>query len=153
MSVKWEDLSDEIKKDIEKSNNYLEENLNNNILKEKLYKLKEQLKEQLNKEDIKMEKTLDVVSSEDLKKKVSDVQIIGNPDTFQLICKASSKEQGWMKSTKAMDVDGLGVVLQVSTQQGSNVAEAITFIPNAKILVDVNGNKHIAHPNYLCGQE
>lgn len=100
-----------------------------------------------------MEKTLDVVSSEDLKKKVSDVQITGNPDIFQLICKASSKEQGWMKSTKAMEVDGIGVVLQVSTQQGSNVAEAITFIPNAKILVDVNGNKYIAHPNHLCGQE
>ena len=149
MYVKWEDLPDEIKKDTEKSNNYLEENLNGNIIKEKLYKLKEQL----NKEDIKMEKTLDVVSSEDLKKKVSDVQIIGNPDTFQLICKASSKEQGWMKSTKAMDVDGLGVVLQVSTQQGSNVAEALTFIPNAKILVDANGNKYIAHPNHLCGQE
>lgn len=92
-----------------------------------------------------MEKTLDAVSTVDVAKKVSDVVVTGNPDVFQLICKASSKEQGWMKSTKAMDVDGLGVVLQVSTQQGSNVAEAITFIPNAKILVDVNGNKYIAH--------
>lgn len=94
-----------------------------------------------------MEKTLDVVNSEDLKKKVSDVQIVGNPDTFQLICKASSKEQGWMKSTKAMEVDGIGVVLQVSTQQGSSVAEALTFIHNAKIFIDDKGNKFIAHFN------
>ena len=41
----------------------------------------------------------------------------GNGDTFKLISKASSKEEGWMKSTKAMEIEGVGVVIQVTTQQ------------------------------------
>ena len=38
-----------------------------------------------------------------------------------------------MKSTKAMDIEGLGVLVQVSTQQGTEVAEALTFIPDAHL--------------------
>jgi hypothetical protein len=88
-------------------------------------------------------KTVNVVNSDDVKKKVSDVEIFGNPDTFQLICKASSKNEGWMKSTKAMEVPGRGCIIQVSTQQGDNVAEAICFVPDVVILVDDGGNKKI----------
>jgi hypothetical protein len=89
-------------------------------------------------------KTVNVVNSDDLRKKVSDVEIFGNPDTFQLICKASSKSQGWMKSTKAMEIPGKGCLIQVSTQQGDNVAEAICFVPDVVILVDdESGNKKI----------
>ena len=88
-------------------------------------------------------KTVNVVNSDDLRKKVSDVEIFGNPDTFQLICKASSKNEGWMKSTKAMEVPGRGCIIQVSTQQGDNVAEAICFVPDVVILVDDGGNKKI----------
>ena len=89
-------------------------------------------------------KTVNVVNSDDVKKKVSDVEIFGNPDTFQLICKASSKNEGWMKSTKAMEVPGRGCIIQVSTQQGDNVAEAICFVPDVVILVDdESGNKKI----------
>lgn len=90
-----------------------------------------------------MEKTLNVTNIEDAKRKVSDVQVFGNGDLFQLICKASSEEQGWMKSTKAMQIDDVGCVLQVSTQQGSNVAEALVFVPNVEITVDENGNKKL----------
>jgi hypothetical protein len=89
-------------------------------------------------------KTVNVVNSDDLRKKVSDVEIFGNPDTFQLICKASSKNEGWMKSTKAMEIPGRGCIIQVSTQQGDNVAEAICFVPDVVILVDdESGNKKI----------
>jgi hypothetical protein len=89
-------------------------------------------------------KTVNVVNSDDVRKKVSDVEIFGNPDTFQLICKASSKSQGWMKSTKAMEIPGKGCLIQVSTQQGDNVAEAICFVPDVVILVDdESGNKKI----------
>ncbi len=88
------------------------------------------------------EKTLNNVDIEDVKKKVSDVEVFGNGDLFQLIAKASSKEQRWMKSTKAMETPG-GCVIQVTTQQGSNVAEALTFVPNTKVLIDENGNKYI----------
>jgi hypothetical protein len=38
-----------------------------------------------------------------------------------------------MKSTKAMDI-GKGVVVQVTTQIGDEIAEALTFVPNATIV-------------------
>jgi hypothetical protein len=69
------------------------------------------------------------------RKNVKDIVIFGNGDTFQLICKASSKNEGWMKSTKAMEIEQVGCVVQVTTQQGENVAEALTFVPGVKIEV------------------
>lgn len=60
------------------------------------------------------ERPFDVVNTADAQAKVSDVIIVGNPDVWCLICKASSKSQGWMKSTKAIDTTS-GVVVQVST--------------------------------------
>ncbi|RLC68214.1 MAG: hypothetical protein DRH97_03815 [Chloroflexi bacterium] len=54
-------------------------------------------------------------------------------DQFKLLSKASSQSEGWMKSTKAMEIPGVGCVVQVTTQQGDNVAEALTFIPGVKI--------------------
>lgn len=94
-----------------------------------------------------MEKTLDNINVEDAKKKVSDIKVFGNGDLFQLICKASSVEQGWMKSTKAMKTSS-GVVIQVTTQQKNingtySVAEALTFVPGAIISTDENNNKII----------
>lgn len=83
-------------------------------------------------------KTLDVTSVEDARAKVSDIRVTGNGDMFVLLCKASSFLGGWMKSTKAMEVPG-GCVVQVTTQQGDNVAEALTFVPGVKIAEDVNG--------------
>ena len=71
------------------------------------------------------------------KKNVSDLKIFGDGDTFKLLCKASSHSENWMKSTKAMQVSNIGCVVQVTTQQGSQVAEALTFVPNVKIeLID-----------------
>lgn len=72
-------------------------------------------------------------------KNVSDVQFFGNVDAWQLICKASSEQEGWMKSTKAMDI-GTGCLVQVTTQQrnqnGSySIAEAITFVPGVCVFV------------------
>lgn len=87
-------------------------------------------------------KTLDNTNIKEAQTKVNDIQVFGNGDLFQLICKASSKEQGWMKSTKAM-FTGNGVIVQVTTQQGDNIAEALTFVPNVNIKTDDNGNKYI----------
>jgi len=83
-------------------------------------------------------KALDVQSVEDAVEKVSDINVVGNGDMFTLLCKASSKAQGWMKSAKAMEVPG-GCVVQVTTQQWDHVAEALTFVPGVKIVDDVNG--------------
>lgn len=80
-----------------------------------------------------MEKTLTNTTASQAKDNVKDIQFWGNGDTFKLISKASSVSEGWMKSTKAMQIDGVGCVVQVTTQQGDNVAEALTFVPGVKI--------------------
>ena len=84
-------------------------------------------------------KTLDVTNIKEAKQKISDIKIVGNGDMFKLLCKASSVSEGWMKSTKACEVEGAGCLVQVTTQQGSNVAEALTFVPRVKIVNDING--------------
>lgn len=71
---------------------------------------------------------------------VKDLVVFGDGDTFKLICKASSAKEGWMKSTKAMEIAGVGVVVQVTTQQGDNVAEALQFVPGA-VIIPIEGNK------------
>lgn len=98
------------------------------------------------------EKALSVTSVEDAKAKVSDIVVVGNGDTFQLLCKASSKSQGWMKSAKAMQLPG-GCVVQVTTQQGSNVAEAICYVPGVMIKDDVNGGRYLGEKVYAGSPE
>lgn len=75
-------------------------------------------------------------------KNVSDLRVYGNVDLFKLLCKASSEKEGWMKSTKVMevtegpDMDVAGCLVQVTTQQRNPdgsfaVAEALTYVPGA----------------------
>jgi len=93
-----------------------------------------------------MEKTLGNTTASQAKDNVSDLIIWGDGDMFKLICKASSEEEGWMKSTKAMEIVGVGCVVQVTTQQANflmafdpiptgtySVAEAVTFVAGVKI--------------------
>jgi nitrate reductase NapAB chaperone NapD len=49
-----------------------------------------------------------------------------------------------MKSTKALEVPNVGCVVQVTTQQGDSVAEALTFIPGVEIVDDDNGGRKLA---------
>lgn len=82
---------------------------------------------------------------------VKDIVVFGNGDMFQLLCKASSEAEGWMKSTKAMQVPN-GCVVQVTTQQmnpdGSYaVAEALTFVPDVAIAQDANGGRCLVIPS------
>lgn len=100
------------------------------------------------------EKTLHNSDISGAHKNVPDIKVVGNGDLFQLLCKASSQREGWMKSTKAMQVPG-GCVVQVTTQQrnpdGSYaVAEALTFVPGVVIVPDVNdGRKLVSHLDRL----
>ncbi len=94
-----------------------------------------------------MEKTLDITEIKGARANIADIKVFGNGDTFTLICKASSNEQGWMKSTKAMQVPN-GCVVQVTTQQknpeGSYaVAEALVFVPSVSILTAENGDRYL----------
>ena len=87
-----------------------------------------------------MEKTLDILDVKGAKKHIKDLVVYGDGNTFALLCKASSNEEGWMKSTKVCNV-GKDCIVQVSTQQrnpdGSySVAEALTFVPHANIDIE-----------------
>jgi hypothetical protein len=89
-------------------------------------------------------KPLDVTNMEQAAATNSDLGTFGNPGQWNLICKAWSKQNGWMKSTKAMEILGLGVLVQVSTEIRSStglstdlpvIAEALQFIPGATLKV------------------
>ena len=83
-------------------------------------------------------KSLHNTDSNGAKKNVKDIVFFGDGDTFKLISKASSENEGWMKSTKAMEIEGVGCVVQVTTQQRNPdnsyaLTDSLTFVPNAKI--------------------
>jgi len=82
------------------------------------------------------------------RKNVKDIRVVGNGDMFQLLCKASSEKEGWMKSTKAMDCGNGQIVIQVTTQQRNidwtySIAEALTVIQNSMIVPDENNGRKI----------
>ncbi len=79
---------------------------------------------------------------------VKDIAVVGNGDMFQLLCKASSEAQGFMKSTKACEIEGIGCIVQVTTQQRNldgtyAVAEAVTFVPGVRIVSDENNGRRL----------
>ena len=89
-------------------------------------------------------KTLHNTDVNGAKKNVPDIVVFGDGDMFKLLSKASSEREGWMKSTKAMAIPGVGCVVQVTTQQrnpdGSySLAEAVTFVPGVTIVEDSRG--------------
>ena len=94
------------------------------------------------------DKDLTVTSIADAKAKISDIKAVGNGDQWALLGKASSESQGWMKSSKAMEIPGVGCVVQVTTQQrnpdGSYaVAEAVCFVPDTHLVSDINGGRKL----------
>ena len=90
-----------------------------------------------------MKKTLNKCEANGARKVIKDIEIVGNGDMFKLLCKASSKEEGWMKSTKAMEIKGVGCLVQVTTQLGENVAEALHLVQEVFIVDDVNGGRKL----------
>lgn len=100
-----------------------------------------------------MSKTLSSQDGNGVQKNVKDVTFFGNPDGFQLICKASSESEGWMKSTKAMEIPGVGCLVQVTTQQRNggiydktasySIAESLTFVPKIRIYCHRNDKDEI----------
>lgn len=91
----------------------------------------------------RVSKSVDVSNIADAKEKINDIEVIGNGDAFQLLCKASSKSQDWMKSAKAYEIPGVGCLVQVTTQQGDNVAEALVFVNDVTIEPDVNDGRKL----------
>lgn len=97
------------------------------------------------------EKTLHNSDISGAKKNVPDIVVYGNGDMFKLLSKASSQREGWMKSTKAMEIPHVGCLVQVTTQQrnpdGSYaVAEALQFVPGVVLLENAAGRCLIKAP-------
>lgn len=96
------------------------------------------------------QKTLINSDNDTAQSNVPDIHVWG-PDVFKLIAKASSEAEGWMKSTKAMEIIGEGCIVQVTTQQtnpsdgSSSVAEALTFVPGVMIHTVYRSDGVVAH--------
>ena len=99
--------------------------------------------------EMKMQpKSLHNSESNGATKNVPDIQFFGATDAWKLLSKASSEAEGWMKSTKAMEVPH-GALIQVTTQQrnidGSYaVAEAVAFVPGVRVET-TNGIETVSH--------
>lgn len=70
---------------------------------------------------------------------VPDLQVHGDPGAWKTICKASSEKQGWMKSTKALDLGQFGCLVQVTTEKrnpdgSTSLAEALTYVPGMRLI-------------------
>ena len=103
------------------------------------------------------QKTLHNSDVSGARKNVKDIKVVGNGDAFKLLFKASSENEGWMKSTKAMDV-GIGCLVQVTTQQRNPdmnyvVAEAVCFVPGVCIIEDTDNGGRMLVPMSLDVQE
>lgn len=86
------------------------------------------------------------------KDNVDDLIVVGNPNNFQLLSKASSESQGFMKSTKAMELQN-GCLVQVTTREtnpdGScSVAEALQFVPDVQIEEDINDGCKLVYNSF-----
>jgi hypothetical protein len=86
----------------------------------------------------KLKRTMDVTNVAEAVEKIDDLEVFGNGDLWVLLCKAGSKSEGWFKSTKAMELPH-GCLVQVSTLQDGNVAEAITFVD--KVVIGERGGQ------------
>ena len=65
-------------------------------------------------------------------KNKTKTEVHGDPSKWVCICKASNESEGWMKSTKVMQLVS-GCLIQVSTQQGDNVAESVCYVRGAQM--------------------
>jgi hypothetical protein len=83
-------------------------------------------------------KILDISDAKGAIDNIGDLVIFGDNNLWTLLSKASSNSGGWMKSTKAMQVPN-GVIIQVTTQQGDNVAEALQYVPGVVVRKNPNG--------------
>jgi hypothetical protein len=74
----------------------------------------------------------------------ADIKSWGDQELFRMLAYTSSEAEGWMKSTKAMEIAGVGCVVQVTSIQrnpdGSySIAEALTFVPGVQISEGTDG--------------
>ncbi len=88
---------------------------------------------------------------------IPDLKKHGDVDAWICLAKVSSEDQGFSHSTKAMHIDGVGCLVQVSTMQRAlppipvteggplytemyDTAEALTFVPNVVPMPNSKGH-------------
>lgn len=82
-------------------------------------------------------------------KNVLKVTVVGNENLFKVLSKITYEDENIIKTTKAMEIDKIGCVVSVSTEKRNKdntllmIDEALTFVPNAKIVRDVNGGRRL----------
>lgn len=91
-------------------------------------------------------KTLNDTTVKQAKEQISDLETWGYDNMWKLLSKASSKSEGSMKSTKALEIAGVGCLVQVTTQQRNPdntyaLADAVAFVPGVKISTTVEDGK------------
>lgn len=97
-------------------------------------------------------KRIKPIVEEELKQKepYSDMEVIGNPDMFELLAKVSSKKDGFSKTLSAKPVRG-GCLVYIEKERqnpdGSHaISDALAFVPNVSIGDDVNDGKKLSQP-------
>lgn len=81
---------------------------------------------------------------------VSDFEVIGDIDMFELLNSFKNKKEGFERALLAKQVRG-GCLVAVTTRQknpdGSHaISDALAFVPNVTICEDVNGGKKLSQP-------
>jgi hypothetical protein len=77
-----------------------------------------------------------------------DYTVIGDVTQWKLLCQESSESEGWSRETKAIDIPGIGALVQVTTRQiyfngTSAVAQALAFVPGVKVVDDGSGGARL----------
>lgn len=68
--------------------------------------------------------------------------VTGNPGHFRLLFSESNLQADTESKTMAMELPG-GSLVRVTSRIKDNVAEALSYVPNAFLHDDVNGGRHL----------
>lgn len=66
-----------------------------------------------------------------------------NQGGFQTLFKDGSERDGWVRTTKAMEIEDVGCIVQLTTQKNDNFSEALSYIPGVRIETSKNGDKKL----------
>ena len=75
-------------------------------------------------------KTLNNTTADQAKDQVSDIQFWGNGDAWKLLGKASSKNEGWMKSSKAYEIDEVDSINRIISRSIKPTARLDLDVPD-----------------------
>lgn len=76
-------------------------------------------------------RTLDTFTNEQAQER--GVQMVGTQQ-WMTVCKAWNESEGWFVSTKAMELPGLGVLIQTTRKEDGPISESMVFVPGAVLI-------------------